>query len=167
MISYSLEYDAGTNQNQWTALTGVTTDFTELAYVVTEGILRGGTYNFRLRAKNDWGWGVYSDVVAIIAATRPLAVDDITSSVESNGNFLGSWSPADDQGSDVTQYTIQIWRQVTNDWGAEIVQSETQISISMSDLETTYGYVQGDMILVRVKSENQFGESPYSTGMAT
>jgi hypothetical protein len=81
VISYSLEYDSGTNQNQWTAVTGLTTDLTDLTYVVTDGILRGGTYHFRLRAKNQYGWGVYSDTVIILAATRPLAADDIMSSV--------------------------------------------------------------------------------------
>jgi len=58
--SYSLEYDLGTKQNRWSVLTGVPTDFLSQTFEVTEGILRGGTYNFRLRAKNIWGWGVYS-----------------------------------------------------------------------------------------------------------
>ena len=52
---------------------------------------------FRLRAKNIWGWGVYSNYLSIVAARRPIAVSDIRSSVvESNGDFLAFWSPPDD-----------------------------------------------------------------------
>jgi hypothetical protein len=51
-------------------------------------VIRGATYYFRLRAKNEWGWGVYSEYVAIKAATRPLPINDIRSSIKSNGDFL-------------------------------------------------------------------------------
>lgn len=88
VISYSLEFDQGSSQNSWITLTGYLNDFTELTYTVTDSVERGGSFYFRLRAKNDWGWGVYSNAVKIIAATKPLQVDNITSHVlSSSGDF--------------------------------------------------------------------------------
>lgn len=69
---------------------------------MSESINRGGTYHFKLRARNDWGWGVYSQVVGVKAATRPLQITDIRSSVVStSGDFKAEWTPADDQGETV------------------------------------------------------------------
>jgi hypothetical protein len=59
-----------------------------LTVTLTDYVLRGATYFFRLRAKNEWGWGVYSEYVAIIAARRPLPITDIRSSIKSNGDFF-------------------------------------------------------------------------------
>jgi len=67
-----------------------------LTVTLTDYIIRGQTYYFRLRAKNEWGWGVYSEIVAIKAATRPLPIQDIRSSIMSNGDFLAEWTEADD-----------------------------------------------------------------------
>lgn len=88
-------------------MTGLLTDFTELTTSVTESLIRGGKYYFRLRAKNIWGWGTYSSSVAILAARRPLTIIDIRSSVKaSDGKFLAVWTAADDQGAPVSQYTV-------------------------------------------------------------
>jgi len=62
VISYSLEYDAGTQGQVYQAVVGYLTDYTGLEFSVTEHIVRGQTFRFRLRAKNMWGWGAYSDV---------------------------------------------------------------------------------------------------------
>jgi hypothetical protein len=96
VLSYSLEFDEGTNQNSWVSLTGLRSDQLELSYKVTQTIQRGGVFHFRLRAKNIWGWGEYSNVVAVQAATRPLAVDDVRSSVLENGDYRADWTHADD-----------------------------------------------------------------------
>jgi hypothetical protein len=50
-------------------------------------------------------------------------------------------------------------------WDSNIELTATEYSFPMSDLETIYGYQQGDLILVQIKSNNFYGDSPYSTGM--
>jgi hypothetical protein len=72
VLSYSLEYDAGTNGESWETLIGYLADFTGTQMQVTSKIQRGVRFIFRLRAKNIWGWGVYSEEYAILAARRPL-----------------------------------------------------------------------------------------------
>jgi len=71
-LSYSLEYDAGTNRQEWETLTGYLADSLAISMEVTAKIIRGNTYVFKLRARNIWGWGVYSEEKEIKAATRPL-----------------------------------------------------------------------------------------------
>lgn len=81
----------------WTALTGYIAAFTNLTTVVTENIERGEIYQFRLRAQNIWGWGVYSSITEIQAATRPLIISTMSATINPlNGNLVISWSAADD-----------------------------------------------------------------------
>jgi hypothetical protein len=46
-----------------------------------------------LRAQNIWGWGVYSEEFAILAAKIPLAIEDLTASVvEETGDYRVDWT---------------------------------------------------------------------------
>lgn len=110
VTSYSLEYDAGTDGKVWSALCGYLTDFAGFQFKVTENIERGKYLQFRLRARNMWGWGQYSQITQIQAATRPLQATNLVASVSESGNFRVEWSLADDQGSALTETTLQIWR---------------------------------------------------------
>lgn len=99
VTSYSLEFDSGTNGLVWTALTGYISAFTNLTTVVTDNIERGVTYHFKLRAQNIWGWGAYSTIHHIQAATRPLVITTIAAKINPlNGNLVIEWTEADDQG---------------------------------------------------------------------
>lgn len=40
-------------------------------FEVTSNVYAGDLYQFRVRAKNVWGWGPFSPVLTIKAATRP------------------------------------------------------------------------------------------------
>jgi hypothetical protein len=125
VVSYSLEYDQGTQMNEWIVLTGLSTEFTDLQSTVTDYITRGVTYVFRIRARNVWGWGPYGNYVAIQAARRPLPITGISSTITNNGDFLASWVPADDQGSPVTSYTVWVFNQQTSVFGSPSVQLST------------------------------------------
>lgn len=49
-----------------------------------------------------WGWGAYSSVTTIKAATRPLMISSISASIDSlTGNPLIQWQAADNQGDDL------------------------------------------------------------------
>lgn len=60
VLSYSLEYDAGTNGESWEPIMGYLTSYEQLSVNVTQKITLGNTYMFKLRAQNIWGWGAYS-----------------------------------------------------------------------------------------------------------
>lgn len=71
ILSYSLEWDSGTSGVTYTVLVGVSTDSTDTSYTLTSGITTGTEYNFRVKAKNAFGWGDYSSVVALKASAAP------------------------------------------------------------------------------------------------
>ena len=97
VISYSLEFDANTGGQSWFTLVGYLSDYLDTSLAVSEQIQSGLTYKFRLRAKNKWGWGAYSEVSSVQAANKPLQISDLTSAVdESSGNVELSWTLAQD-----------------------------------------------------------------------
>ena len=69
ILSYNLEWDQGSNT--WVEITGESEIYLLESFVKTSEILAGETYGFRVRALNSLGWGTYSDVTYIKAATKP------------------------------------------------------------------------------------------------
>ena len=72
IISYSLEMDDGAG-GDFVVLTGTDADpvYLKLTYTVYTNITEGVDYRFRYRGKNLVGWGAYSPISYIRAATVP------------------------------------------------------------------------------------------------
>ncbi len=71
IVSYSLEWDNGSNSASFVVLNGVTENNIMLRYVMND-LTAGMTYRFRYRVRNIFGWSLdYSDVITVLAATRP------------------------------------------------------------------------------------------------
>ena len=49
----------------------VVANTTETSYNKTDNITSGATYQYRVKARNEVGYGEYSSVISIIAATSP------------------------------------------------------------------------------------------------
>ena len=47
----------------------VATNLTETSYTYTDEVISGATYQYRVKARNEVGYGEYSSIIAIIAAT--------------------------------------------------------------------------------------------------
>lgn len=60
ILSYNLEMRIG---GVFTELVGQTTYYQSTNYLIQAGISSGQTYAFRVRARNKWGFGPYSDIV--------------------------------------------------------------------------------------------------------
>ena len=71
VTSYSLEWDVGSDGQSWVREIGYLSNSLATTYTVTENIVIGKDYQFRLRAKNIWGWGTYSTISTIKAARVP------------------------------------------------------------------------------------------------
>ena len=56
--------------------------------MVTSGVARGLFYQFKIRAKNYWGWSVYSNILTIKAATIPLFGSNPPSTSVTSGNII-------------------------------------------------------------------------------
>lgn len=63
IISYNVQWDAGTDGASWSNLAGYSSNYIELEYQSTANVAAGVTYKLRVRARNYWGWGDYSDVL--------------------------------------------------------------------------------------------------------
>jgi hypothetical protein len=62
-----------------------------------------------LQAENFWGWGEYSDVSTIVAATTPDVVPTPTTIVEASaGSIAIGWTAPDERGDSITSYTVEI-----------------------------------------------------------
>jgi hypothetical protein len=55
----------------WIELVGQTTYYLQTSYLIQMGIKSGSSYAFRVRARNKWGYGLYSTITMIEASTKP------------------------------------------------------------------------------------------------
>ena len=58
-------------EGDWLDLYGINPDAALTEFTVTSGIVRGETYEFRVRAANIFGWGDWSDSTFIKSAGIP------------------------------------------------------------------------------------------------
>ena len=93
ITSYSLEWDVGSGGVTWIREVGFLSNSLATTHTVTDNIIIGHEYQFRLRAKNVWGWGAYSEVVTIKAARVPSQMSAPATSVDAgSGDLVISWS---------------------------------------------------------------------------
>jgi hypothetical protein len=71
ITSYNLQWDSGTSGVTWTNLVGYSPSSTSTTYTLTSGITHGSSYEFRVRAKNAFGWGSFSSATTIMSAAVP------------------------------------------------------------------------------------------------
>lgn len=58
ILSYNLEMQIA---GVWTELVGQTTYYQWTSFLMQTNIVTGVTYTFRIRGRNKWGYGEYSD----------------------------------------------------------------------------------------------------------
>lgn len=67
------------------------------------------TYKFKIRAKNRWGFGPFSEEVAIVASGAPYKVLNVTTYVNSqNGNVVVLWTSPVTNGASITSYLVEV-----------------------------------------------------------
>jgi hypothetical protein len=71
ILSYHLQWDAGTSGTTWTDVVGLSPSYTSTSIILSTGIVGGSTYKFKIRALNVIGWGGFSSETSIQAATTP------------------------------------------------------------------------------------------------
>ena len=84
ITSYNLQYDQGTDGATWTDLVGSPSNYLLNEFTVTESIVAGVTYKFRIRARNVYGWQPdYSDpAVGVAASEAPSQMDTLATSYD-------------------------------------------------------------------------------------
>ena len=107
VISYSLEIDDGMG-GDFNPVVGYSTDYL-LFFYTHEGVTRGTNYRLRYRAKNRIGWSEYSDIVYVLAATKPQKPPAPTlQSTDSTSITLNLLQTLDNGGSPIIRYKLYV-----------------------------------------------------------
>jgi hypothetical protein len=61
---------------------GQTSDYTSLKFSIGNLIVESGSYQFKVRARNRWGFGPFSNSMTIIASGSPYKIRNVTTYVE-------------------------------------------------------------------------------------
>ena len=169
ILSYNLEMQIGGVFNE---LVGQTTYFQSTSYLIQAGISSGQLYAFRVRARNKWGFGPFSDVVQIRAATNPNR--ELTAPVTANdgGKILIAWSKPQDRGSPIEEYEIAILTSDGISFSTELqfcngedpaIVSSRSCQIPLTTLrEEPFNLVYPNLVVAKVRSKNGVGWSDFS-----
>ncbi|MCP3681809.1 MAG: fibronectin type III domain-containing protein, partial [bacterium] len=175
ILSYNLQWDQGV-PGYYTNYAGYDNDNTNLNFNISSGIISGKTYSFKYRAKNIYGWGAFSSVTSIIAATissTPSAV----SVTDSGSDVKFSWTAPNSGGNTISNYKITISTDNGSSY-AEILSNcdgtdstiklQLFCTVPMSLLNSSpYSCTPGQLIRAKIKAENSIGWSAESTPNTT
>jgi len=146
----------------FTSLIGYSSNSMLTAYTVTKNIYKGRQHRFKYRAKNFVGWGPFSSVSDVLAATVPKAPDRPLFSSFNNGDLIITIPLTEDNGgSAVTNYELEV------DAGDDFSSDFNPVpNYSGQPLSYTSGLADG-LVLGRVyrfrsRAVNIIGKSLYS-----
>jgi large repetitive protein len=166
ILSYEVQIDDGNDGEYTTFAGGSSSYYTSLSAATDIGVVEGNTYRVRYRAKNVIGWGSYSNVAYILAAsppgppTKPLYVTSTDSSITlglspsvvNNGAEISEHRLYMDEGSTSSDFDI-----VTGYNGVD-----TSYTASGLDLGLTYRFYY---TAYNSKGESEAsGEARYTVG---
>ena len=106
IVSYELEMKAAGDAD-WVSLVGGSSNYQLLTHTET-GLVMGTDYLFRVRAKNSFGWGPWSDEVTIRADEVPAQIVPVTTSIQTLYARIDWSPPSTDNGSAITSYRVLI-----------------------------------------------------------
>ena len=75
------------------------------------GLTAGTTYEFKIEARNDFGYSSYSNVLSMLCATIPAVPTSVTTTIDSyeNGSTVRvAWQLSTTNGSPITAYKVLI-----------------------------------------------------------
>ena len=105
ITSYHLQWDYGTNEGDWQDLVGFNSNYLSTSYILTSGVLPNKKYNFKVRGKNIYGFGDYTDPFPIYTRQEPAQVTNVAT--ENDGlDVLISWDEPFDNYEIITDYYI-------------------------------------------------------------
>lgn len=103
ILSYNIQWDLGYGTGVYENLVGYASDYSTTAYTVTSGVSAGIVFSFRVRAKNMWGWGDYSDVLVVTPSAAPDQMGAVvTGRSAATGAVLLVWTAPSDNSAAIT-----------------------------------------------------------------
>lgn len=176
VLSYNLQWDAGTNAATWTDLIGdgvVSPYSTATAYLFSDNVFAGTTYKMRIRAYNIHGWSEWSSILITHSTGIPDKPLPATTSV--NNKFIRvSWVAPNNNYEALDAFKIKISTSDVEQYvedltycnGANAVTFERlycEVPVSLfSDPAYLFKLQAGFEIKAIVAAHNSNGWGPYS-----
>jgi len=136
-------------------------------YLVTS-LTSGTTYEFKVEAKNEYGYSSHSSTLSLLAAYIPAVPTSVTT-VNDGSSVKIAWSLSTTNGSPITAYKVYVkqsgssaYTQESSDCdgtSASVISNE-YCNINLSTLlASPYNIVGGDSIHAKVVATNVYGDS--------
>ena len=105
ILSYHLQFDQGTGNEDWADLVGFPVDSLVTTYTVTGSIVKGTAYRFRLRSKNIYGFGDYSSLATVFSSDVPEMPAPVTTEI-SGVDVVITWVAPYGNSETITEYDV-------------------------------------------------------------
>lgn len=169
IITYNVQWDKGTLGKFWYNLIGSSTNSLTTSYIVTNSIVPGDYYQFKVRAQNKWGWGPFSPVFTIQSSTIPDQILPPTTSLNiGTGAVIISWIKPNDRNNPIDMYKIEIQSAADSQWYETLATCNGAISTTIvinrqctvpmeTLLAEPFKYQLSNVVKARVTAHNQNG----------
>lgn len=168
VIAYSLAWDEG---NAAAVEFKELTDALATSFTVN-GVTGGRQYRFKVRARNIYGYGPYSDETIVVPDDAPgkTAIPTVQLNAALPTEVEISWPLPDDHSSPITAYEI-LFMQANGDFALELtrcdgtlstVVSARKCSVPMSTVRTLTALPRDSLIRVKVRAFNAKGSGLFS-----
>jgi hypothetical protein len=138
----------------------------DTSYLVTS-LTSGLTYEFKVEAKNEYGYSEFSTTLTLLAAYIPEVPTSVSTEIDGS-QVKVLWSLPSDNGSPITEYRIYIKEVGTTTYTLENTNCDgTQVSvisneychIDISTLIASFNLDGGDSVFAKVVAVNVYGAS--------
>jgi len=164
ILSYGLEWDAGTAGASWSALAGFTVRSLTPTFTVSTGLTPGHGYQFRLSAENLYGWGPTSTATTAYAAGLPAQPFQ---AVTTNAGTVVTISFSEPENSAAPIEAYKIWvrhadgsfsEEATHCDGADAaIVAALSCDVPLTALRASYGLAYDELVQARVQAKNANG----------
>jgi hypothetical protein len=126
------------------------------------GLTQGQDYLFKVRARNVYGYGEFSDFVTIRASSVPDTMEMINT-VSVNREIIIRWEAPPSGGDDISAYEVELLIPSTGSYAVDATycgnldETMLQCGIPHAHLISTYSFEVGDILKARAKAYNVNG----------
>jgi len=93
------------NNNVSKSLIGLDSNYLGTTFTMTDGVVEGSDYYFKVRSKNIYGWGPYSAIKLIKASAVPAEPAMVTTSIVGTKLRI-TWVKPKNNGGTITTYEV-------------------------------------------------------------
>lgn len=164
ITSYNLYWNDGTGDADIQVLNALVTSYT------FGGISGGLTYKFKVRAKNIYDYGTFSNTVSIVAVDVPGKVG-IPSVTLSGTNVVIDWDEPNSHYSTIVEYDVQFQTSTAGTFTTmnackssldATILTNTNCTVDMLALKAATGLSVDSLIKVKIAARNGKGYGAYS-----